>query len=35
MTSPVSTWSSFTASAISCSSGRKQWPWSVDWESAY
>ena len=35
MTRPVSTWSNFTASAISCSSGRKQWPWSVDCDSAY
>lgn len=35
MTSPVSTWSSLTPSAISRSSGRKQCPWSVDWDSAY
>lgn len=35
MTRPVSTWSSFTPSAISRSSGRKQCPWSVDCDSAY
>lgn len=35
MTRPVSTWSSFTASLISCSSGRKQCPWSVDCDKAY
>ena len=35
MTSPVSTWSSLTASAISRSSGRKQFPWSADCDSAY
>ncbi len=35
ITSPTSTWSSFTPSAISRSSGRKQWPWSLLCDSAY
>ncbi len=35
MTRPMSTASSFTASEISFSSGRKQWPWSALCDRAY